>query len=352
MKKSIKNIMISIFIFLFICIPKISAETQIKNRDMIEVDGIQVYKYYDNLATEARDYVGGRVGIIRLDINGNEHIGYCVEFGIVIQSGTVSQPESLYEYFRNVLSEEETNELIKKITLYAHFGYGSEGKNTDKYYLATQQLIWEAISDTGFYASDYYYNKANSIAPGSLARIKLDNFRWATAEYEGNKKVVKEVIDVTPEINDIKNAIKQYYRTPSFCSSQSKLELEIGSTATYTDNNRVLSSYEVTCEDGLTCKTNGNDLIITPTAVSNNKKITFNKPSTGTESYLYRVSSGQGVVANNGMLESISCEFGIDTFKNEKTGGMQIAYVIVLGIFCGTIAYITYYTKKSFDELK
>lgn len=341
MKKNIMHMLFLMLTIFFVYTPNVFAESKIKEREIITIDGKSVKKYYDNTETGTTNKVGGEAGIITLVIDGKEYPGYCIDFGMYIDFGN-AETQKLHEYFEQALTESATKELIRKLTLYTKFGYGSEGRTTDKYYLATQQLIWEAISDTGFYASDFYVGQNG--APSQ--KLRIENLRWTN---DGGTTT----IDVSPEINAIKSSIDEYYTTPSFCSSQDKLEIEVGETAEYTDNNNVLSQFEVTCDSGLTCEKNGNKLKVTAINEAGSNKITFSKtPSTGTESYVYRLSGKQGVIAHSGTLEPVSCQFGIDSFKNEKTADMQIIYIVTIGLFCGVMAYITYYTKKSLDGLK
>lgn len=340
MKRIIKYIVISITT-LFILAPNISASSEIKSREIIKIDGKEVRKFYNNTETGVTDYLGGNAAIVTIIIDGKEHAGFCIDFGISVSTGVTENPETLKEYFQNVLSETETNELIRKLTLYMKFGYGADGKKTDKYYLATQQLIWQAISNTGFYASDFYHNLAN----GSVRRMRIENFRWTNDEG-------KTTIDISEEINSIQNDINQYYKTPSFCSSQNKIEIEVGETAEFVDNNNVLQSYEIKCDNGITCETDGNKLKVTAIDEASSQKITFSKTSTGSENLVYKVTGKQGLITNQGALEQVSCEFGVDSFKNVQTADTKIIYVITIGIFCGVMAYIAYYTKKSLNDLK
>ena len=336
MKKKITNILTTILLGFFICISNVSADAKIVDRVDIKIDDKTVYKMYDNTSNGKTDIVGATGAVVKVSIDGVEYDGYCIDFGITISSGTTANTLDLYDYYKDVLGESAATALVRKIVLYAKFGYGSSGKTSPKYYLATQQLIWEAINNTGFYETDFYKQRAGK-------KFNIQNLGWTTDK--------ETKIDISPEISAIKSAVNNYYTTPSFCSSQNKLEIEIGKTVEYTDNNNVLSSYEVTCENGLTCTTNGNKLSITAKDEAGNKQITFLKPSTGTDNVIYRADGQQGIVVNRGILESVSCEFGVDTFKNEKTADMQIIYIVVIGLFCGTMSYITYYTKRSLDRM-
>ena len=343
MKKKLKCITIMALSFLFVSIPNVFASSEIKSRDYIQIDGKAVKRCYNNTATGklncSSDSLG--VGKITLVIDGKEVPGFCIDFGMPVEIGTSETPESLKTYFQNVLTESESEELIKKLIRYTTFGYGKEGRNSDRYYLATQQLIWQAISDTGFYESDFYYNRVKDYQ----AKTRIEDFKWIVGD-ETN------ILDISNEINSILNSINNYYKTPSFCSSQNKIEIEVGESAQFTDNNNVLSLYEVKCDTGISCETNGNKLKVTALDEASSQRITFSKAPSGTENLVYRVPGKQGIITNQGALEPISCEFGIDSFKNVQTSDAKILYVITIGLFCGIMAYIAYYTKKSLDGLK
>lgn len=337
MKKNIKFILISILAVFLFHTPNVFASTTTE-RSEIKIDNKTVYKRYDNNATGEKEKDGAAAGLIKVTIDGKEYPGFCIDFGMAVTIGNAEEPFSLYDYFRNALNEETTNELIKKLTFYSKYGYGSTGRTTDKYYLATQKLIWEAIDATGFYVSEYYYERSGM-------KFDISNFEWTI-----NKETV---IDLSEEISAIQNSINQYSKTPSLCSSQSKIEIEVGETAEYTDNNDVLSQYQVVCSDGITCKISGNKLTVTATNKTGNHQITFLKPQTGSENHVYRVGGTQGIIiVDEGVLEEVSCKFGIDSFKNVQTADKKIIYIITIGLFSGVIAYIMYYTKKTLDELK
>lgn len=345
MKKNIRIIGSLIMTIFFLLIPKVSAETtspKIEERRIISINGKTVYKLYDNTETGNKDYIGSTAGKIILNIEGKQHIGYCIDFGMAVDVG-ITETQKLEEYFANVLGQDTAKRLMKKITEYLSFGYGSVGKTTDKYYLATQQLIWEAINDTGFYATEFYVQQRG----GNANKLKISNFRWITDKEE------KVVLDISEEINAIKQSIDSYYQTPSFCSSQTKLEIEVGETAEYTDNNNVLSQFEVICENGITCEKNENKLKVTAVNEAGSNKITFLKKSeTNTDSYVYRKTGKQGVIISSGSLEAVSCQFGINSFKNEKTADIKIIYIVTITIFCVIMSYITYYTNKSLTNIK
>lgn len=272
---------------------------------------------------------GQQVKIIVTDTSTNEeHIGYCIDVGKTLDGGGYHiTSESLYEYLnKEIKNEEKTRNAIKNINEYIYFGYEYNNQNSFEYYLATQKLIWDEL-----------YNAGHS----------QDSYNPNTYFYTDSGR-----IDISDEINTIKTTISKHYKLPSFCSSQSKIEIAIGETATYTDNNNVLTNYKVSCSDGLICESNGNTLKVTADKEGSEQKISFSKTIQGETLTLYEQEGKQSVIINKGELEPLSCEFGIDTYKNVQTSDMKIVYVITIGLFCGVMAYITYYTKKSLNGIK
>ena len=337
MKEKIKVILISLIITFFIFTTNVSAAAKITGREKVLINGNEVYKVYDNPHENLQGYVRDAGAIIHVEIDGKTYVGYCVEFGINSAEGDLDSTVNLYEFFRNALSEEETQNLIKKISLYIKYGYGSEGKTDSKYYLVTQQLIWETINATGFYSSEFYQERSGRT-------INAQNIGWT------QNKETKEKIDLSTEYAQVKNDIVKYYTTPSFCSSQNKLEIEVGETIEYTDSNNVLSLYDVTCDSGITCEKNNNKLTVTAKDQTGSQSITFTKPKSGTDGVIYRPSGKQGVIVEAGSLEPVTCQFGIDTFKNVQTSETKTVYIVIIGLFCLAMTYIMLYTNKTLNK--
>ena len=326
-----KKLILSILLCLMF-IPTVNAKVTIESRDKITIDGNTVYKVYDNLAENKTNVIESTGAIIKLNVDGEYYEGYCIDFGVSVSAGLEANTYNLQEYYSNVLGEAEAKELVKKITLYAKLGYGNTGKATEKYYLATQQLIWETINDTGFYQSDYYETRANE-------KFNIVNLGWTTDK--------KNRIDISKEINEIKKAVNNYYLTPSLCSSTHNLEIELGKDMIYTDTNKVLSQYEISCSEGLECVKSENQLKVIATKEAGHRTIIFTKKSSGTENLLYRAKTEQGIITNTGILEPVTCSFGIDSINNVQTSDSNIVYIRIVGLFCGVSSYIIYRTKHS-----
>ena len=54
----------------------------------------------------------------------------------------------------------------------------------------------------------------------------------------------------------------------------------------------------------------------------------------------------QGVVINQGKVEPVSCQFGIDTYKNVQTSGAKAVAIVSLGMLSIIIAYIIITNNK------
>lgn len=263
---------------------------------------------------------------------GNNYIAYCIDVGENLKSGdSISLYGQSLEQYLSSKNLSNAKELAKKINEYAYFGYKTNdvtAKENGEYYAATQQLIWETLANAGYRSEEY-----NSVIP----------FRITSNE--------STIVDLTKEKNEIINKINNYYKTPSFCSSKERLELAVGETATYTDNNGVLANYKVNCSNGIKCETQGNKLTISILENTGKQDITFTKDGAGQETKFYKQGEeNQGVVINQGKLEPVSCKFGVDTYKNVQTSGMKITLIISIGLIFSLIAYLIYYRSQILQE--
>lgn len=250
---------------------------------------------------------------------------FCLEYGADAITGTSLDEKDIEEYFKNGLSETAAKALVTQINKYIYFGYGSEGMTSEKHYIATQKLIWEAISKSGFYKSDYY--KGN-----------VDEYEFNTLTFKYGDGTL---VDVSNEVKAIEDAIKAHETKPSFCSTTKNISLF--DKVSLEDENKVLSQYELICPDGLSCKIVDNKLEIEAEKSGDVKKITFSKDAVGNATEMYKKGSYQGVVVAEGMVDAISCYLTINVSENNpETGGANILLILMIGLFCGMVAYITY----------
>ncbi len=255
---------------------------------------------------------------------------FCVDVGANL-SGEAGHGtnESLTNYLASSLGENKAAQLSKKINEYLYFGYGYNNKTSYKYDLATQKLIWDEMYDAGYRTGSY----------------SKDMFFYQISG--------KNPVDISAEMKEIKDNIANYYKTPSFCSSNNKIEINVGETATYTDNNGVLNMFKVSCSGGISCEIAGNNLKVTAQNDSEDNKVEFSKTGGGTTTILYTKSGEQGVVAASGSVEPVKCTFGIDTkveevevHTNPTTGTIAIIIAWIAGLSAFGVSF--WYFKKTY----
>lgn len=297
-----------------------------------EVYGAKVkleYVYYDDVIN-GNYSVSKRIGsessdFIRILINEGEDVpGYCIDVGQTIVNNEYIEVhnQSLEEYINSSLNNSvKAKELSKKINEYIYFGYNlnDDKKKSQNYYAATQILIWNLLYKNGYRTSHY----ANDV----------------TFVY-GN-----QTADFSDEINQINNSINEYYKTPSMCDINEKLEVAVGETLTYTDDNNVLEKYELNCSDNIKCEKEGNKLKVTAISDGSEQKISFTKAGVGKGTTVYKSGDYQAVAINNGKLDPVSCEFGVNVYKNVQTGDFKI--ILSVGILVVSIiaSYIIFNTR-------
>ncbi len=145
---------------------------------------------------------------------------YCIEPSIGVSVNTYIENEGL-------INSPYSDEMNNKIQLIGNYGYDYPGHKTFNYRLATQELIWEYVSD---YEVDFYTEK----------------------DSKGEK------IDIEKEKEEIMKLVDSHYKKPSF--DNSVVEAIIGNEFSISDTSNVLSSYEVLNSNN--AKIKGNTLYI------------------------------------------------------------------------------------------
>lgn len=132
-------------------------------------------------------------------------LAYCIEPGADITTREYNANNNWNA--SNISTEKQI--YLEKI---GHFGYEYKGHNTDKYYLATQELIWKAFDNVDIY--------------------------WTTGENGAGTN-----IDLSKEKNEILSLIKKYDTMPSFINST--LKGEVGTNLSIKDENEVISDFTI-----------------------------------------------------------------------------------------------------------
>ena len=134
---------------------------------------------------------------------------------------------------------EQTRQNIWEINYY---GYSYSGHQTEKYYVATQVMIWQAV--TGTWYQPYYTDGTT-------------------------------VYDISNEVAVINNLRTQPQGRPSFNNQMIKMGLN--TPVTLTDTKGTLANYSITSSNGIRASVNGNDLTVAITSENYDKSITFSR---------------------------------------------------------------------------
>ena len=200
-------------------------------------------------------------------MNGN--VSYCIEIGKKITSDTYNSTDILNEQ-KNITNLSETD--LDHIKAVAYFGYGYENHQDIKYYMASQELIWE------------YLNKID--------------ITW-TNELDINGPKIN--IDIYKnEINDLVNR----YLTP--LSLKKSASYNIGTTNTMIDPNNSLEFYNVTTKKNTiaTISKNTLEIKISPKYIRNDTIILTRKKYYNEQSKIYNFDNSQ-IMLSAGNLKNL-----------------------------------------------
>lgn len=134
---------------------------------------------------------------------------------------------------------EQTRQNIWEINYY---GYSYSGHQTEKYYVATQVMIWQAV--TGTWYQPYYTDGTT-------------------------------VYDISNEVAVINNLRAQPQGRPSF--NNQTIKMGLNTPVTLTDTKGTLANYSITNSNGISASVNGNNLTVAITSENYDKSITFSR---------------------------------------------------------------------------
>lgn len=255
MKKIIKAVIISVFVFF----------CSVFNANALENDSELKTEYIDKVY--AYHYKRGILmsyGKLPFRYQ-NGKLSYCIEPWKVINT-------KLYTSTNDWAQSGYTDEEKRQMELISHYGYGYEGHNTVRYYMATQELIW---------------------------LFKDDYVRWTTSLSDGS-----EEINVENEKNEILNLVNKHNVMPSFtgrCYSD-----DYGKTLVLEDINNVLNNYVI--DTSLNYDRNNNFITIKLNRFGSNK-ILFRTKGNNNETLLFR---SKGVESQSMVF------FGFNDFKESE----------------------------------
>lgn len=154
-------------------------------------------------------------------IYANGALAYCVEPGLPLNNGTYSSNTNF-----NVANISE--EKRKKLELIAAYGYNTTNHRTDRYYAATQELIWRELG--------------------------INSITWHTDNKGGGS------IDLSAQKNEILRLINEHNKSISFYSNN-KIKINAGNVV-LEDKNNVLQNYEIISSNSDKASITGNKLNI------------------------------------------------------------------------------------------
>ena len=149
----------------------------------------------------------------------NDKLAYCI------------QPETKinfdnYNSYDNWSISGYSDQAKKKMELYAYYGYGFDGHDSIKYYMATQELIWRLSKD--------------------------EDIVWHTGDNSSTP-----LIDISYEKNEILRLVDTYGRMPAYNNSVNSTY--VNKEIVLTDSNNVYEGFDIVTN--LNYKRNGNQLI-------------------------------------------------------------------------------------------
>lgn len=151
-------------------------------------------------------------------------LAYCIEPGKEI----TTKVYDVYTDWSKTNLTQETRDYIEKL---GYYGYEYPGHQTDRYYIATQELIWKAVNNN-------------------------TNIYWTTGENGSG-----QIINVEKEKQDILDLVNSHDIKPSFINE--KIKGKVGETIEIEDTNKVLNNYEISESQNHKVEIKDNKLLIT-----------------------------------------------------------------------------------------
>ena len=177
-------------------------------------------------------------------------IVYCVEPGAPIYTNYY---DGVFDLGLSGISDS----ILNQIRLIGYFGYDYPGHNTDRYFMAAQELIWELVGNNEVHFTTGISNTG-------------------------------DIVNIDYEKNEIMSLVNRYYNKPSFDGES--VSGIYGSTIVLTDNNNVLSNYHV---EGDSAFIDGDRLVINVDKLGSSEIVLKRKMYDNSSSIFYSDVSSQ-----------------------------------------------------------
>lgn len=189
--------------------------------------------------------IGGRYAMIHI----NNQFGFDYISYLTVGDKTVFciEPMQLFteglDYHEDTAKWDELSEPTRQaIWEISYYGYSYPGHQTEKYYTATQCMIWQVVSGTWY----------------------------QPYELDGTT-----IYDISGEMAEINRLRSQPQGRPSFNNQTVKMGLN--SPVTLTDTKGTLGNYSITNANGINASVDGNNLTVAITSENYDKSITFSR---------------------------------------------------------------------------
>lgn len=204
----------------------------------------------------------------------NNSQAFCIEPGAPIDSNL-----NFYYGSTDTSVTGLSDDILEKVKLLSFYGYRSPYHiNTDRFYLATQELIWELITGKEVY--------------------------WVSEENINGPR-----IDIENEKNIINNLINKHYVLPSFANQEFKVDKN--QILKITDSNNVLEHYKLDIQnDAITIS--GNNIIIQGDKIDKDLTIGLTLNShTDLETFFYYNGNNQKMMSTMGNVPPVNASFKV-----------------------------------------
>lgn len=205
-------------------------------------------------------------------------LAYCIEPGKEITTKT-------YDTYKDWSKTNLTKEIRDYIEKIGYYGYEYPGHRTDKYYIATQELIWKAI--------------------------KPIDIKWTTGQNNTGT-----TINIEKEKNEILKLVEEHDIKPSFINQI--ITGKVNETKEIEDTNEVLNNYEIETPNN-NIKIEDNKLKITfNNEETNLEEITLTKKTYDTNTLLVYVKEGSQQLAALRLSNKEEVKFQLQTLKEPE----------------------------------
>ena len=202
-----------------------------------------------------------------------ENYAYCIELGKKIEGNIYSYSSS----FNDINISDNDLEYIK---LVSYYGYDYPGHKTDKYYIATQELIWTRLSNI--------------------------DMKWVIDLNPNN------LFEIQEEKDTILNLVNNHYTKPSF--NNNIVNIVKGESITLTDTNNVISNYKT---DSRYVRIEGNTITIDGNI--NTNKIELTKDVNTDKVFLLYTNGTSQKMISSGKVEPVISNLNLNFIEGSIT---------------------------------